>query len=109
MALLAAGAAASQPPVTEWVRVEGLVGQKKTHEARSLADSLAQLSTFGNESQFEWLWGMVTAADLAAELGDRKAALAGYQRLIDLWAGGDRSSALLDHAKKQVEVLRTAR
>ena len=109
MALFAGGAAAPQPAVTGWVRVEGLVGQRKTRQALTLADSLLRNPDFGNESQLEWLSGLVTTADLAAELGERKAALAGYQRLIDLWAGGDRSSALLDHAKKQVEVLRTAR
>ena len=109
MALLAAGAAAPQAPVTNGRRVDGLAGQGKTAAAWALADSLATGREFGNESQFEWLWGMVRAADLAAELGRRKEALAGYRRLIDLWKGGDRSSALLDHARKQVEVLGTAR
>ena len=109
MRLFAAGAAAPQGQVTGWVRVEGLVGQGKTREARALADSLLEKPDFGNESQLEWLSGLITAADLAAEVGDRKAALAGYQRLIDLWSGGDRSSTLLDRARTQVEALRSAR
>lgn len=109
MALLAAGAAAPQSAVTNWLRVDGLAGQRKTELALALADSLNATPEFGNESQFEWIWGMVRAADLAAELGHRKAALAGYRRLIDLWRGGDQSSALLDHARKQVEVLGSAR
>ena len=109
MALLEAGAAAPQPAVTNWLRVEGLVGQRKAEPALALADSLTASREFGTESQFEWIWGLVRAADLAAELGHGKAALAGYRRLIDLWSGGDRSSALLDHARKQVEVLGTAR
>ena len=106
MRLFAAGAAAPQPPVTGWVRVEGLVGQRKTREARALADSLLEKPDFGNESQLEWLSGLITAADLAAEAGDRKAALAGYQRLIDLWSGGDQASALLVRARSQVATLR---
>lgn len=109
MARLAAGAAAPQPAVTGWLRVEGLAGQRKTREALALADSLLAHPDFGNESQLEWLAGLITAADLAADLGDRKAAVAGYQRLIDLWNGGDSSSALLDRARTQVEALRNQR
>ncbi len=121
MALLAAGATGPQPNLTGWVRVDGLAAQGKLGPARILADSLSKLPAFGNESQFEWLWGVAKAADLAAKAGDRVSALAGYQRLIDLWGPNVPSpsvdrlgpstgpGSLLDRVRTQVEALRTDR
>ena len=108
-ALLATAATGRLKGLLGFRRVALLAGAGRIEPARRLADSILATQSFGSEAQFEWLWTLVLSAELEARAGAPDRAAARLGRLIDQWAKGDSTSALLTAARKRVTDLTRSR